>query len=144
MLFFAEHRALPLRMARHGENTRKVVAFLAAQPGVESVAIRTFQPSRLRTSQAAVTEGCSAVFSFNMKGDRAAGKRFIEALRIFSSCQCWRRKIAGDSSASTTHYRMDAAALQQRELRKGRFGFGVENADDLIDDLGRALRAATR
>jgi O-acetylhomoserine (thiol)-lyase len=87
------------------------------------------------------------VFSFNIKGDRAAGKRFIEALKIFSHLA-----NVGDAKslvihpASTTHFRMDAAALQAAGITEGtvRLSIGLEDADDLIEDLSRALKASQK
>ena len=86
--------------------------------------------------------GCGAVFSFDLKGTRAQGRAFIEALKIFSHLA-----NVGDCRslvihpASTTHFRMDDAALAQAGIGPGtiRLSIGLEDADDLIDDLGRAL-----
>ena len=83
--------------------------------------------------------GCGAVFSFDLKGSRAQGTAFIEALKIFSHLA-----NVGDCRslvihpASTTHFRMDDAALAQAGIGPGtiRLSIGLEDADDLIDDLG--------
>ena len=92
---------------------------------------------------------CSSdlVFSFNLRGDRAAGRRFIEALSLFSHLA-----NVGDARSlvihpsSTTHFRMDAAALAAAGIAEGtiRLSIGLEDADDLIDDLKRALKAAQK
>jgi O-acetylhomoserine (thiol)-lyase len=87
------------------------------------------------------------VFSFNLRGDRAAGRRFIEALSLFSHLA-----NVGDARslvihpASTTHFRMDAAALAAAGIAEGtiRLSIGLEDPDDLIDDLKRALKAAQK
>ena len=91
--------------------------------------------------------GCGAVFSFDLKGDRAAGRRFVEALRLFSHLA-----NVGDARslvihpASTTHFRMDSEALAAAGIREGtlRLSIGLEDADDLITDLKAAFRAAER
>jgi O-acetylhomoserine (thiol)-lyase len=91
--------------------------------------------------------GCGAVFSFDLKGSRAQGVAFIEALRLFSHLA-----NVGDCRslvihpASTTHFRMDDAALRQAGIGPGtiRLSIGLEDADDLIDDLKRALKVAER
>jgi O-acetylhomoserine (thiol)-lyase len=91
--------------------------------------------------------GCGAVFSFNIKGGRPAGKRFIETLRVFSHLA-----NVGDAKslvihpATTTHYRMDDAALLAAGITAGtvRLSVGLENPEDLIEDLDRALRAAQK
>ena len=137
---------LPLRMARHVENTRKIVAFLAGHPLVESVGYPEL-PGHPDCALAAklLPRGCGAVFSFNLKGTRAQGRKFIEALRIFSHLA-----NVGDAKslvihpASTTHFRMSAADLVAAGITEGtiRLSVGLENSDDLSEDLSRALHAA--
>ena len=91
--------------------------------------------------------GAGAVFSFNLRGDRAAGRRFIEALSLFSHLA-----NVGDARslvihpASTTHFRMDATALAAAGIAEGtiRLSIGLEDPDDLLDDLRRALKAAQK
>jgi O-acetylhomoserine (thiol)-lyase len=139
---------LGLRMERHVANTRKVVAFLAQHPTVESVGypeLPTHPDHGL--AKHLLPRGCGAVFSFTLKGDRAAGRRFIEALRVFSHLA-----NVGDAKslvihpASTTHYRMDAEALARAGINEGtvRLSIGLEHADDLIEDLARGLHAAQK
>jgi O-acetylhomoserine (thiol)-lyase len=137
---------LPLRMQRHVENTRKVIAFLARHPAIAEIAYPEL-PSHPDHALAArlLPQGCGAVFSFNLKGDRAAGRRFIESLRIFSHLA-----NVGDAKslvihpASTTHFRMDAEALRGAGITEGtvRLSIGLEDPDDLIEDLDRGLAAA--
>jgi len=139
---------LPLRMERHVENTRKVVAFLAAHPAVTAVSYPELpeHPDHALAKKL-LPRGAGAVFSFNLKGDRAAGRRFTEALRIFSHLA-----NVGDAKslvihpASTTHFRMDAAALAAAGITEGtmRLSIGLEDPDDLIEDLERGLRAARK
>jgi len=139
---------LPLRMARHVENTRKVVAFLAAHPLVAAVGYPELEghPSHALAKRL-LPRGCGSVFSFDLAGDRAQGKAFIEALKIFSHLA-----NVGDCRslvihpASTTHFRMDDAALAAAGITPGtiRLSIGLEDADDLIDDLKRALKAAEK
>jgi O-acetylhomoserine (thiol)-lyase len=139
---------LPLRMARHVENTRKVVAFLAAHPMVANVGYPELEghPSHALAKKL-LPRGCGSVFSFDLKGSREQGKAFIEALQIFSHLA-----NVGDCRslvihpASTTHFRMDDAALAQAGITPGtiRLSIGLEDADDLIDDLKRALKAAEK
>jgi len=139
---------LPLRMERHVANTRKVVQFLAGDPMVQRVAYPELDghPSQALAKQL-LPRGCGAVFSFDLKGTRAQGVAFIEALKIFSHLA-----NVGDCRslvihpASTTHFRMDDAALAQAGIGPGtiRLSIGLEDADDLIDDLKRALRTAEK
>src|SRR4051812_29438256 len=139
---------LPLRMARHVENTRKVVAFLAAHPLVASVGYPELESHPDHAlAQRLLPRGAGSVFSFDLRGSRAQGRAFIEALKIFSHLA-----NVGDCRslvihpASTTHFRMDDAALAQAGITPGtiRLSIGLEDADDLIDDLKRALKAAER
>jgi len=137
---------LPLRMQRHIENTRKLAAFLASHPAVAAVSYPELpdHPDH-QLAKKLLPRGCGAVFSFELKGNRAAGVRFVEALRIFSHLA-----NVGDAKslvihpASTTHFRMDAAALSAAGIAEGtmRLSIGLEDPDDLIEDLDRGLRAA--
>ena len=139
---------LPLRMARHVENTRTLVTFLAGHAMVQSVGYPELEshPSHA-LAKTLLPRGCGSVFSFDLKGSRAQGKAFIEALKIFSHLA-----NVGDCRslvihpASTTHFRMDDAALAQAGITPGtiRLSVGLEDPDDLIDDLKRALKAAER
>jgi O-acetylhomoserine (thiol)-lyase len=137
---------LHVRMARHVENTRKVVAFLAGQPLVARVGYPELpQHPDHALAQRLLPRGCGAVFSFDLAGTREQGRRFIEALRIFSHLA-----NVGDAKslvihpASTTHFRMSAQDLVRAGITEGtiRLSIGLEDPDDLIEDLSRALYAA--
>jgi len=139
---------LPLRMAQHMRNTQKVVAFLASHPFVSRVGhpMLPTHPSHA-LAQKLLPRGAGSVFSFDLKGDRAQGKKFVETLKLFSHLA-----NVGDCRslvihpASTTHFRMDDAALAGAGISQGtiRLSIGLEDADDLVDDLKRALKAAER
>ena len=139
---------LPLRMQRHVENTRRVVEFLARHAMVERVAYPELDSHPDHAlAQRLLPKGCGSVFSFDLKGDRRQGQAFIEALKLFSHLA-----NVGDCRslvihpASTTHFRMDDAALAAAGITQGtiRLSIGLEDADDLIDDLSRALKAAQK
>ena len=139
---------LPLRMARHISNTRRVVEFLASHALVSRVGYPELpgHPSHA-LAQRLLPRGCGAVFSFDLRGSRAQGKALIEALKIFSHLA-----NVGDCRslvihpASTTHFRMDDAALAASGIGPGtiRLSIGLEDPDDLIDDLKRALKVAEK
>lgn len=139
---------LPLRMQRHVDNTRKVVAFLAAQPNVERVAYPELptHPDRA-LAERLLPRGCGAVFSFELKGPRAAGRKFVESLKVFSHLA-----NVGDAKslvihpATTTHFRVPDEELSAAGITQGtiRLSIGLEDPDDLIDDLARALKAAAK
>jgi O-acetylhomoserine (thiol)-lyase len=92
------------------------------------------------------------VFTFDIKGGadgnaRRAGARFIEALRVFSHLA-----NVGDAKslvihpASTTHYRMSDEDLARAGIGAGtvRLSVGLEDAEDLVEDLGRALATSQK
>jgi O-acetylhomoserine (thiol)-lyase len=139
---------LGLRMEKHVANTRKVVEFLAAHPAVESVAYPEL-PSHPghALSKTLLPKGCGAVFSFNLKGDRAAGRRMVESLKIFSHLA-----NVGDAKslvihpASTTHFRVPSEQLAASGISEGtlRLSIGLENVEDLIEDLAFGLKMSQR
>lgn len=137
---------LPLRMQRHVDNTRKVVSFLASHAMVESVGYPELpQHPDCALAQQLLPRGCGAVFSFSIRGTREQGRKFIESLRIFSHLA-----NVGDAKslvihpASTTHFRVSAEDLRAAGITEGtiRLSVGLEDAEDLIEDLSRALYAA--
>jgi len=137
---------LPVRMARHVENTRAIVAFLREHPLVGNIGYPELpdHPDHA-LAQRLLPRGCGAVFSFNLRGTRDQGRRFIETLRIFSHLA-----NVGDAKslvihpASTTHFRMSADDLQRAGITEGtiRLSIGLEDPADLIEDLSRSLYAA--
>jgi O-acetylhomoserine (thiol)-lyase len=139
---------LPLRMARHIENTRKVVAFLASHAAVASVSypeLPTHPDHAL--AQKLLPRGAGAVFTFDVKGGRPAGRKLIESLKVFSHLA-----NVGDAKslvihpATTTHFRMDDAALMAAGIGPGtlRLSVGLEDPQDLLDDLAGALRVSQK
>ncbi|MBL5978976.1 O-acetylhomoserine aminocarboxypropyltransferase [Comamonas sp. NyZ500] len=139
---------LPLRMERHMRNTEKVVQFLASHPLVSRVGHPMLEthPSHA-LARKLLPRGAGSVFSFDIAGNRNQGKKFIETLKVFSHLA-----NVGDCRslvihpASTTHFRMSDEALAQAGIGQGtiRLSIGLEDADDLIDDLKRALKAAEK
>ena len=139
---------LGLRMDRHVANARKVVEFLVAHPAVASVSYPELpdHPDHALASRL-LPKGCGSVFSVAIKGDRAAGQRFVESLTLFSHLA-----NVGDAKslvihpASTTHFRVPTAQLAASGISEGtmRLSIGLEDADDLIDDLKRGLKAAQK
>ncbi len=139
---------LPLRMERHIRNTEKVVQFLASHPLVGRVGhpLLETHPSH-QLAKKLLPRGAGSVFSFDIKGNRNQGRKFIETLKVFSHLA-----NVGDCRslvihpASTTHFRMSDEALAQAGIGQGtiRLSIGLEDADDLIDDLKRALKAAEK
>lgn len=134
---------LPLRMARHIETTHQVVDFLGSQAAVAKVH-HPHHPSHPdhALAQRLYPRGCSAILSFELKGGREAGRKFIEALALFSHlANIGDAKSLVIHPASTTHFRMDDTALRAAGITPGtvRLSIGLEHVDDLLEDLGRAL-----
>lgn len=144
---------LPLRMKGHIHNTRKVVGFLESEAYGEkgSVAWVTYpelvdHPDH-RLSAQLLPQGAGSIVSFGIRGGREAGRRFIEKLTLFSHLA-----NVGDAKslvihpASTTHAQLDAEALAASGVGEDmiRLSIGLEDCEDLIDDLRQALRAATK
>jgi O-acetylhomoserine (thiol)-lyase len=139
---------LPLRMARHIANTTQVVDFLAKHAAVA----RVHHPHLASHPDHALAarlypQGCSAILAFELHGGRDAGRRFIDALTLFSHlANIGDAKSLVIHPATTTHFRMDDAALAAAGIGPGtvRLSIGLEHAGDLIDDLSRALHASQK
>ena len=139
---------LPLRMARHVDNTIKVVEFLNAHAMVESVSYPSL-PSHpdFNLARRLLPRGAGAVFSFVLKGSRATGRAFVESLNVFSHLA-----NVGDAKslvihpASTTHFRVPDDELAAAGVSQGtiRLSIGLEDPADLLDDLGQALKRASK
>ena len=139
---------LSLRMARHMANTQRVVEFLASHAFVSRVGhpLLASHPSHTLAKRL-LPRGAGSVFSFDIRGSRSQGKAFVDALQVFSHLA-----NVGDCRslvihpASTTHFRMGDDALAAGGIGQGtiRLSIGLEEPDDLVDDLKRALKAAEK
>lgn len=134
---------LPLRMPRHVANAQLIAQYLTTQDAVERVTYPGLPDHEDHAlAKRLLPLGAGAVFSFELKGGRAAGRKFIEALQIFSHLA-----NVGDAKSlvihppSTTHARLDAEALANAGIAEGmvRLSIGLEDPQDLLDDLSRAL-----
>ena len=140
--------SLPVRMARHVANAQRIAAFLDGHDGVAWVSHPALpsHPDHER-ARALLPDGAGAVFCFGVKGGRAAGRAFIEAVELLSHLA-----NVGDAKslvihpASTIHQQMDRAALEAAGIGEDmvRLSIGLEDPDDLIADLNRGLKAAAR
>lgn len=139
---------LSVRMDRHVANTRRVIEFLQDQDAVEDVSYPELpEHPDYHLAQSLLPRGAGAVFSFTLKGGREAGRVFVESLQIFSHLA-----NVGDAKslvihpASTTHYRMSEADLLEAGISPGtiRLSIGLEDADDLLEDLSRAIHRSRK
>lgn len=120
---------LPIRMKTHVENARKIAGFLKTRPEAEWVN----------------APAMGSVFTFGLRGGREAGRRFIDALELWSHLA-----NVGDAKslvihpASTTHSQLTDEEMEKAGVGPGmvRLSVGLEDVDDLIWDLENALNAA--
>ncbi|HJM15481.1 MAG TPA: O-acetylhomoserine aminocarboxypropyltransferase [SAR86 cluster bacterium] len=139
---------LSLRMERHIQNTRSIVDFLDSHQSVKSVCYPELDnhPDH-KLAKDILPKGCGAVFTFQLEGNKETGKKFIEQLNLFSHLA-----NVGDAKslvihpASTTHHRMSNDALKKAGITEStiRLSVGIEDCDDLIEDLDEALTYSTR
>jgi O-acetylhomoserine (thiol)-lyase len=135
-------------MERHMGNTAAVLAFLQKNPAVEWVlhpSLNSHPDHAL--AQKLLPRGAGSIISFGIKGGRAAGRKFIESVRLASHlANVGDAKTLVIHPASTTHQQMDAAALAVAGVGEElvRISVGLEAASDILDDLGQALRAAQK
>ncbi len=139
---------LSLRMDRHVANTRRVLDLLDGHDAVEWIR-HPEHPSHPDHELAArlYPNGAGAILSFGVAGGREAGRRFIESVRLASHlANVGDAKTLVIHPASTTHQQMSAADLEDAGIGENliRLSVGLEDADDICDDLDRALRASQR
>lgn len=137
---------LSLRVERHVENARKITDFLSNHPKVAWVNYPELPGNKYNDlAKKYFPKGVGAVFTFGIKGGKEAGVKFVDALEIFSNLA----NVADAKSlvihpASTTHAQLDEAAQKAAGVTPDmiRLSVGLENIDDLIDDLSQALDKA--
>ena len=137
---------LPLRMPRHCENAEKVVDWLTRRKGVTKVIHPSLQSGVQRErANRVLTGGYGGLVGFELAGGRDAGRRFIDALRLF-----YHVANIGDARslaihpASTTHSQLSAEEQVATGVSDSyvRLSIGLEHIDDILADLDQALDAA--
>ena len=145
-LFLQGLETLSLRMERHVRNSRAVAAFLARHELASNVTYPGLPDSRYRPLvDKYLPGGAGAVFSFDVRGGRAAGQEFIRGVTLWSHLA-----NVGDSKsliihpASTTHRQLNDEELRAAGVGPGtiRLSVGLESVDDLIWDLERGFARA--
>ena len=136
------------RMDRHLANTRAVLEFLSANKAVDWVTHPSLpdHPDH-ELARTLLPNGAGSIISFGIKGGRAAGRKFIESLRLISHlANVGDAKTLVIHPASTTHQQMDAEQLKVAGIGEElvRLSVGIEAAQDILDDLGQALRASQK
>lgn len=134
---------LSLRIERHVENTKKIVDFLEKHPKVEKVNYPSLPSSPYyELAQKYLPKGAGSIFTFHVKGGQDEARNVIDNLEIFSDLA----NVADAKSlvvhpATTTHQQLSeedllACGVTPNQIR---ISVGLENADDLIEDLCLAL-----
>jgi O-acetylhomoserine (thiol)-lyase len=136
---------LPLRIREHSRNAKAVAEFLKAQPGVTNVIYPSLQSGEAkRRADAYLKNGYGGLVGFELKGGTAAGRKFIDALKLF-----YHVANIGDARslaihpASTTHSQLNAEEQKASGVTEGyvRLSIGIEHIDDILADLRQALAA---
>ena len=139
---------LSLRMQRHIENARKIIEFLQSSDQVEEVSYPELpEHPDYELAKTLLPRGAGSIFSFSLKGGRKAGQAFTEGLEVFSHLA-----NVGDAKsliihpASTTHHRMSKEDLEKAGITEGtiRLSVGLEDIDDLTEDLSKGLHLAKK
>ncbi|GAA0967297.1 O-acetylhomoserine aminocarboxypropyltransferase/cysteine synthase family protein [Frigoribacterium faeni] len=139
---------LPFRMRAHVENARHVAEWLDADPRIERVrwAGLPGHPHHER-AQKYLPEGPGSVFTFELKGGRAAGRTFIESVELASHlANIGDAKTLVIHPGSTTHAQLSEQQLVDAGVLPGsvRISVGIEDPADIVHDLDQALSAATK
>lgn len=147
-LFLQSLESLSLRVARHVSNTEKIVEFLSKHPKVKEVNYPGLKTSKYYPlTKKYFPKGVGSIFTFSIKGDVDEAKAFIDSLEIFSQLA----NVADAKSlvihpSTTTHQQLTPE--EQRAAGFGpetiRLSIGIEDPDDLIDDLNQALNKAVK
>jgi O-acetylhomoserine (thiol)-lyase len=147
-LFLMGSETLALRMRQHVQNAQEVARFLESHPAVAWVRYAGLPSSPFHArAQKYLPEGPGAVFSFGVKGGRDAGRSFIESVEL-----CSHLANVGDARTlvihpgSTTHAQLDDEAMAAAGVTPDliRLSVGIEDVEDIIEDLDRALRKAVQ
>lgn len=135
--------SLPVRMDRHVANAEKIARYLHDHDKVEEVHYAGLKDSPYyERKEKYLPKGASSIFTFELKGGAQAAKKFIEHLQIFSLLA-----NVGDSKslvahpASTTHSQSTEEELLAAGISQGtiRLSVGIENVEDLLEDIDQAL-----
>ena len=134
---------LSLRVERHVQNAEKIVDFLVNHPKVDKVNYPKLPDSPYHAlAEKYLPKGVGSIFTFHVKGGEAEARKVIDSLEIFSDLA----NVADAKSlvvhpATTTHAQLSDSDLEAAGVTKNqiRLSIGLENADDLIEDLRLAL-----
>lgn len=134
---------LALRMRKHTENALAAAKFLESHPKVNKVDCPMLESSRYHSlQQKYLPDGTGGTFAFELKGGREGGARFIDSLKLISNvANVGETRSLVIHPATTTHSQLTAEQLAAGGITEGtvRFSVGIEDIEDIIDDLKQAL-----
>lgn len=134
---------LAIRMERYCENAKAVSEFLEANDKVESVNYPGLESNKYHElAQKYMPKGCSGVISFVIKGGRSTAVKFMDALRLASNeVHVADIRTCVLHPASATHRQLTDEQLVAAGINGGmiRFSVGLENVEDILDDLRQAF-----
>ena len=147
-LFLQGLETLVLRQQRHSENALKVARFLKSHPSVAWVnypGLEEHQSHELAKKYLRGNYG--GIVGFGIKGGAESGKKFINSVKLFSHLA-----NIGDSKslvihpATTTHQQLTAAEQEATGVTQDyvRLSIGIEDYEDIKEDLDQALQVATK
>ncbi|HEY4600283.1 MAG TPA: O-acetylhomoserine aminocarboxypropyltransferase/cysteine synthase family protein [Cerasibacillus sp.] len=147
-LFLQGLETLSLRVEKHVANTKKIVQFLNEHPLVSWVNYPNLKGNKYYDlAQTYFPNGAGSIFTFGIKGGVKEGSRFIEVLQLFSHLA----NVADAKSlvihpASTTHAQLSEEQQRQAGVTPDmiRLSIGLEDADDLLQDIDQALKIAVQ
>jgi O-acetylhomoserine (thiol)-lyase len=137
---------LALRMDRINDNALDIARFLQSQPAVSWVryaGLPTHPDHAL--AQQLLRGRASGVLSFGVRGGRPAGERFLDSLQLVTRLvNIGDAKSLATHPASTTHRQLAPAELERAGVSEDmvRLSVGIEHIEDLLADIGQALRAS--
>ncbi len=147
-LFLQGLETLPLRQRKHSENALKVARFLKTHPLVNWVnypGLEEHPSHKLATKYLKGNYG--GLVGFGIKGGLEAGKKFIESVKLLSHlANIGDAKSLVIHPASTTHQQLSREEQEQTGVTEDyiRLSIGIEDADDIIEDIDQALRTAAK
>ena len=137
---------LPLRMAKHCENADAVAKYLAKHEKVASVNYPTLPGDKYHAlAQKYLPKGSSGVVAFDIKGGRESAVRFLDSLHLAAMVvHVAETRTAVLHPASSTHRQLTDEQLVAAGITPGliRFSCGIENIEDILEDLEQALAKA--
>lgn len=138
-------KTLPLRMKQHQENANAVAEFLKGHDAIEAVYFPGFADHPGHDIALKQQQGFGAMLSFEIKGGEQAVKTLFKSLNLFTLAQSLGGVESLISHPSTmTHAGMELAAQIEAGISQSliRVSVGIEDIEDIIDDLAQALAAS--